>query len=516
MNATKTNPPPPSTPMPRSLKRTVKVIGGLVLLVLFFYAEENIRGRLAWGSFKAKWTAKGEKFTLAGVAPAPVPDEDNFALAPVVASSYQLITNRFGHRVAGGQTSDAENRMRLPVDFNGGGPRGIGSWQKGTLSNLEPWQKYYRDLAARTNIFPISRRTQSPAADVLLALSIHDATIEDLRHAADLPASRFPLNYEQDAPYMILLPHLVQMKRSAIVLQMRALAELQEGRSDQALADVGLALRLTDKFRSEPTLISHLVRIAMVTLTIQPVWEGLAQHRWTDAQLVQLDRDFAGFDFVTDFQSALRAENALHCSGMDFLRSHPAHFSDFADNGNQNQNQLSSLPGHLIPSGWFYQNELRASRVVLENFVPIADPAKQIISPKLSEQADQVVNNLPHTPYTIFPRMLLPALEKSPLRFAQVQNAVNMARVACALERYRLAHDEYPDALDKIAPLLNGEVPHDVIDGSPLHYRTTANGQFILYSIGWNDQDDGGVVGLSHGDNYEPDQGDWVWRYPGS
>ena len=74
-----------------------------------------------------------------------------------------------------------------------------------------------------------------------------------------------------------------------------------------------------------------------------------------------------------------------------------------------------------------------------------------------------------------------------------------MARVAIALERYRLAHGEYPESLDALAPQLLKQLPHDIINGQPLHYRRTADGQFVLYSVGWNETDDGGVVGLTKG-----------------
>ena len=66
--------------------------------------------------------------------------------------------------------------------------------------------------------------------------------------------------------------------------------------------------------------------------------------------------------------------------------------------------------------------------------------------------------------------------------------------MAIALERYRLAHGEYPDSLDALAPQFIAKVPHDVIGGQPLHYRRTSDGQFVLYSVGWNETDDGGVV----------------------
>jgi hypothetical protein len=93
---------------------------------------------------------------------------------------------------------------------------------------------------------------------------------------------------------------------------------------------------------------------------------------------------------------------------------------------------------------------------------------------------------------------------------------VDRARVAIALERFRLAQGKYPDSLDVLAPQYLNPVPKDVIGGQPLHYRLTADGQFVLYSVGWNKRDDGGMVALRTGSTTRPDltQGDWVWRYP--
>jgi len=56
--------------------------------------------------------------------------------------------------------------------------------------------------------------------------------------------------------------------------------------------------------------------------------------------------------------------------------------------------------------------------------------------------------------------------------------------------------------------------PEDVINGEPLRYRRTENGRFILYSVGWNETDDGGKVVLTKDHNVNTEQGDWVWRYP--
>jgi hypothetical protein len=96
------------------------------------------------------------------------------------------------------------------------------------------------------------------------------------------------------------------------------------------------------------------------------------------------------------------------------------------------------------------------------------------------------------------------------------QSSVDLARTAITLERYRLAHGEYPASLAVLAPQFIEKVPHDVIGGQPLKYRREADGQFVLYSVGWNERDDGGVIVLQKGSTptVNRDEGDWVWRYP--
>ena len=98
--------------------------------------------------------------------------------------------------------------------------------------------------------------------------------------------------------------------------------------------------------------------------------------------------------------------------------------------------------------------------------------------------------------------------------FAFTQSSLDRARVACALERHRLAEGEYPATLDALAPRFMEKLPHDIINGQPLHYRRTDGGRFLLYSVGWNGTDDGGIVvrnKIHMLDRFGEDEGDWVW-----
>src|ERR1035441_5437059 len=90
--------------------------------------------------------------------------------------------------------------------------------------------------------------------------------------------------------------------------------------------------------------------------------------------------------------------------------------------------------------------------------------------------------------------MLLPAITRAETKFAFGQTRVNLAIVACALERFRVAQGQFPESLEPLSPRFLSQSPHDIITGAPLIYRRTQDGQFILYSVGWNEKDDGGTV----------------------
>ncbi len=504
----------------RNLKRTLFAVACLITLIALFYAEEDWRGWHAWQKFKHEWEAKGEHFDFASVVPPPVPEDQNFALTPIVASSYLFILDKNGHRISPLNTN-VVNRLNMMAGHNDEWPtNGTGNWQKSTMSDLKVWQNYYRSLAAKTNEFSVPSQPQSPAADVLLALSKYDSVIEELREASRLPGSRFPLNYDSESPSAILLPHLTALRSCSQTLQLRSLAELQYGQPEETLADVKLALQLAGKIRTEPFLISHLVRIRMVNFTLQPVYEGLAEHKWSDAQLVALDAELAKLNFLADYKLSMRGEMGCQGGEADRVRRHPEQLEGLSgmndgDGGIINQLLPGKFIARLIPTGWFYQNQLRCARMMVDYYLPVADVNQGIVSPAQVRRGDAalIAETKTASPFNVLERLMLPALGVV-RRFAYAQTSVDLARTAIALERYRLARGEFPESLDALAPQFIAKLPHDIINGQPLHYRQTSDGKFILYSVGWNETDDGGEVGLRKDGSVNIEKGDWVWRYP--
>jgi hypothetical protein len=493
----------------------------LITLIALFYAEEDWRGHHAWRQFQQERAARGEKISWPEIIPPPIPDADNFALTPVVASCYSDMLDANGREKIPRDTN-VVNRLSLEVTDRGNSDRcNAGNWTVGRKADLTAWQDYYRALAKITNCFPIAPQPQSPAQDVLLALSRYHDAIEDLRQAAARPDCRFPLTYDSENPLVILLPHLATMKRCARVLQLRALAELQEGQTEAAFNDVRLSLRLIRYLRTEPVLITQLVRIAMLQIALQPVWEGLADHRWSDDQLAAFEQDFAQLSFAADFQAAMRAEIAFSGRYVDFLLNHPRQIQPIF-NTSDDQGSHADPPVNLafwIPSGWLYLNQLNYASLMLNHFAPIADTKQVTFSPAAEWQANNTFTNETRhpIPYRLIEILSAPGVGHTAIKFAVAQAHADLARTAIALERFRLAHGAYPDTLTALSPQFLAELPHDVINGQPLHYRLDADGRFTLYSVGWNEHDDGGSIVLNSGKN-EPNidnrAGDWVWRYP--
>ncbi|MGA2247244.1 MAG: hypothetical protein ABSH48_19810 [Verrucomicrobiota bacterium] len=516
------------TPIPRKRSRIAQVlftIACLATLVALFYAEEDWRGWHTWRQFKQQCEARGVTLDLASVVPPPVPDDQNFAMTPIAFTSYGNILTRDGKVIP----SDKRDpnfviRMRMRITGDKDAPKDCyGDRVRGIFTKLEGWQSYYRTLAGKKNEFPVPAQPQSPAGDVLLALSKYDSALDEVRAANQLPESRFPMNYDSESPWDIFLPHLAALKSCSQVLQLRSVAELQDGQAQKALDDVRLGLQLTDKVRTEPILISHLVRLAMLQIMLQPIWEGLAQHKWSEEQLASLEAQLATLDFFPGYRLSLHGELGGNTGGMDYVRRHPAKLEDMFGMGDLNGQKVKLLhPGplavHLIPNGWFYENEYRSARLVADYYLPAADPAGRTFSPGTFRRGQDLLAAETKTPdrYNWYETLLVPALGNCVRKFAYGQASADLARTAVALERYRLAHGELPESLDVLAPKYIAAVPHDVIGGGPLKYRREANGRFIIYSIGWNETDDGGTSVFKEGSTppLDLDSGDWVWEYP--
>ena len=234
----------------------------------------------------------------------------------------------------------------------------------------------------------------------------------------------------------------------------------------------------------------------------QPLWECMAAHKWTDEQLAILQKDLEGHDLLVSYKKAMYGERLFAYVDFERMRAGRATAS------------IPSYPRLLFPfvNGFLYQNEL----AVIRSETEWTDDADFDFSKRRREAVDYLSGR---NPYNILASMLLPALGRSIEKAAYAQGAIDLARSACALERYRLANGAYPADLAALVPQYAAAVPKDIIDGQPLKYRRTGDGIFVLYSIGLNKKDDGGTLGTRRTKRGEIvpsldwNSGDWVWTY---
>ena len=509
------------------LARRFLFLAGAITVVALFYAVENWRGRRAWQSFKAQREGQGERLDFASLVPPPVPAGQNFFETPLWNDLHFVRTK---DRILWSDTNWGSH-----VIFNAFGPKGDnapspGNWMKGQRIDLAAWQAFYRSTnnlftganGQTTNYFPIAKEPQSPAADVLLALSRFQDHRQLLITAAARPAARFWINYD-DGPAM-LLPHLARLKGAVQYLSLQANAALKAGDKETALADLKLIFRLLESIRGEPILISHLVRIAAIQIGLQSVWEGLADRQWSQAELELIEGELGKLDFLADYRFAMQGEQACNVWAVDYLRkTGPAGWDQLLGRDNEGTTSgelgsfLTSLIFRLMPTGWFDQNKLSACRLQDEYVLPPVDDQRHSVSPALVAQSQNALAQRHWGPYDVLLKMLAFSYGKAAERFARAQASVDQARLACAMERCRLDKGMFPETLDALVPQFIAKVPPDVVDGQPLKYQRTAENRFVLYSVGWNQTDEGGKIELTKQGSPDINRGDWVWpQYGGS
>jgi hypothetical protein len=381
-----------------------------------------------------------------------------------------------------------------------------GSWRLGQAVDLAAMQASLRRPAqASDGVLQALRATPAgrPEADLLFVIRQHATELEEIRAASHRPHARFGL----PSPDLIavVLPHLSIIKSFSQTFRIKALAELAASNPDAAMEDVLAGFRLANTLREEPFLIATLVEFAVADLSVQPLWEGLVRHQWQDRHLAACQVELARLNFVADMARALRGERVYCIAALEALGHGPT----------------PRPPGEAVPSvfrrlpgGFIDQNKVHIARIIQDSALPILDPVNRLVDLRANSRFDAEIDRLSahKTPYNVFAALLFPALKRVADKVAYVQSAVNLAVVACALERHRLAEGAYPEKLEALAPRFLPAVPLDTVTGKLPAYRRTAPDRFTLYAIGLSGEDHGGKLVFEKGKpQLRARDSDWPW-----
>jgi hypothetical protein len=482
-----------------------------------FYAEENIRGKRAWEKYRAEQEAKGVRFELKSHVPPEVPDAQNFAMTPFLAPLYDFIPGTQQSRDTNGAVAARDFARGLLVE-----QANLTGRQKGEVADFGKWWGEYQLKATNGAMVATNELSRAQLAALALdALKPYEPVLEEIRIASQRPQARFNVKYDWEDPIAIVLPHLFVVRNLCQALTFRALAELAAGRADAAALDVDLVLYLAETLREEPILISQLVRAACLQHALQPLWEGACAHQWSDQHLAGFQKRLQEINL---FAGAVKAMDGGERAGMghgafELLRKNPGLLSMLTDNQSDGPYFLM----RVVPKGWLYFEEMNYHQLYETHGLPGSDPVAKRVQPGVIQRNGEMLQKEVSLGYfqmlfehRLVSRLLLPALVNLHRKIGWGQASIDQAVIACALERHRLKHGAYPESLSALSPELISKTPHDVIGGGPLNYQRQSEGRFILYSIGWNEKDDGGTTMLGTGANanFELEKGDWVWRFP--
>ena len=342
--------------------------------------------------------------------------------------------------------------------------------------------------------------------------------IDLVRRALQRPQARMEGDYQR--PDARPIPNFIAVRSLAQLLAQRTQCYLLLGQPEEALREIttlhDLRRLLEDMTPNGKTLtlVAAMIDVAVTGLYTATIADGLRLHAWREPQLAALQQQLTTIDLFTPVSDSLEAERAGICRFLETTSPSQIGKAWYNDRNASIWDKLKDktyLLLNLAPRGWIYQN-MATVALLKQKLLGSIDLTNHIVRPRWADELMRDTEaTLSHSsPYTYLASMTVPNYLKASQTTARNQAMANEALAACGLERYRLARGQYPNTLDELRPQFILQIPRDPVGGQPLKYRRTENGQFVLYSLGWNERDDGGAQAKSVTD------GDWIWDQPQS
>ncbi len=239
---------------------------------------------------------------------------------------------------------------------------------------------------------------------------------------------------------------------------------------------------------------------ARVVITSQALWEGVEGHYWSESQLALFQRELNQFDLLSDHTNAVHRAVLAHVESWLTI---PDRKTLTVGGPLSGGGYVSQGKWDWQPRAWRYDNCVQLYQAGQEAIARVNVVARRV-SQNQSWNSDLSGLHLKGDANQLLEQGSWWGANPTLVSFAQ--NAVNQAVIACALERYRLAHGTYPETLDPILPALLGSIPHDIISGRPMTYQGLDKDHYDLRGVGAN--------GISEPGKTPSD--DWLWSFPGA
>jgi hypothetical protein len=466
---------------------SVSAATAIVVAVLCFYGYHNWKSRRAWSAFQKQLRQSNESLDLAALLPGRVPTDQNFASTPAFTRWARPGKND------GVMRQLQENLRQFDPSYypySAVGAAGI-EWTRQGYAAL---QSYAAQIVPEAE-WPASATRAQYAELIIKSLKPSEANLQALAVAARMAWFQTGTNRNPGTVLQMAGPEKDALQRLHLALQIRALAFLALTNANaEAAEDVMTGFDLARLARQIPDTRSVLRTQTMLSRSLQPLWEGMVQRRWTAAQLAGFQDKLSQFNLLADYT------NTVH-------RAVVAHMAVWQENANRKAPRELNGEERLYKEAWFVQPRAWWLENCIDLYRAGEDAIAAVDVAGGHVRIDQSVGDfggmgLDSETSTLLQQPWWAGASPSLTVFAQT--AVNQAIIACALERFRLENGSYPRNLDELIPRYLPSIPNDVVRGHPMFYQTTTNGLFILRSVGPNGIDD----------RNNPGSDDWLWTFP--
>ena len=289
------------------------------------------------------------------------------------------------------------------------------------------------------------------------------------------------MNRDYDQGAGMLLPDLSKMRRLSRLLKAKTWLDAVKGRNDEAVKSIVLGFRLADAQKTEPVLITQLVRLACLKIQMRSLVAVLPKLTLKDQEAKLIKQTLAGIDFHGPMKLSIQGERII--------------FGGWVFDKGFSQEELRMLG--MDGASWFYAAYGSSLGTPLRNL----DNASYLASLGMCERAfdrdasdvtgDRLSLELRSKikPYAILSRMLVPVLGRVVEKTNRSRTERDCALILLDCWEFHGANGRYPKTLSE----LKRRISKDPFSGKDYLYKASKDG-ITVYSVGSNKTDDGGAV----------------------
>ena len=457
-------------------------------------------GKKAWKRARSALETDGISLEIAAHSRSPVPDEENFFAVPLLRDLAVVTASKTEEQRVEEIRQRLANSWVLGHKFRQNGRH---------FGDLKQWRDHLKDHQVTIS------QTDDPASDILATMEPYQDIFSELADALDRPHSQFipdlagRLKGEDAFTISRAKPGYSQWIRSlTFLLRLRAIAAARNGDPEMAVDSLRMINRLAEACGNDSLFKALMIRSSLLKTLKLAVSEFLSIRSADAAQLRILQEDLGRINVEESYIPAMKTEMVLAIRYLESSKKKPTNqltmeLTSFAQ---------KSIPLGLgaLPDGWLDGN--KAAYIDYFREFVLAQPSFDELDFQKTAAGIKELKNRGWLPLdTLAAAAIFPSIDRNISILRQSEILLIQMQTACALERHFLTSGAYPESLEELAPAFMSSVPLDPFDGQPLRYEKNEDGGFLLYSIGIDQADNGGVANTQPVHRFVPGV-DWVWE----